>query len=158
MTSVDLRMTAPDYQKLRDVFKPSFRHGRCPETGAVGILGESHAGSRHEFMLVKLLVPGPGDFKIAENAHLVFDSSYIRRAHLEMRSKHLAGLVLFHTHPNAGSNVGFSFYDNQQEPLLVENLQELEPSTRLVCLVAGKSSLCGRWWPQPVRAEPLRHL
>lgn len=158
MTSVDLRLTASDYLQLRGIFKPSFRSGRCPETGAIGILGECRTGSRHEFMLAKLLVPGPSDFKIAASDHLVFDASYIRRAHLEMRSHRLAGLILFHTHPGSDSEVGFSYYDNQQEPLLVENLQELDPATRLVSVVVGKSSQCGRLWHGPSQVWPMRHM
>lgn len=158
MTSVDLRMTEADSLRLRELFKPSFRSGLCPETGVIGILGECLAGGKREYLVVKLLVPGPGDFKIAGLDHLVFDSSYIRRAHLEMRSQRLAGLILFHTHPGADKEVRFSPYDNQQEPLLVENLQELDPATRLVSVVVGKSSRCGRVWDAPAEMRPLRHM
>ncbi len=158
MTSVDLRLMEADHLRLRELFKVSFRPGRCPETGVIGILGECRAGGKHEFQVVKLLPPGPGDFKIAARDHLVFDSSYIRRAHLEMRSERLAGLILFHTHPGADQEVGFSFYDDQQEPLLVENLQELHSGTRLVSVVVGKSSQCGRLWHGPAAVEQLRHM
>jgi len=37
---IDLRLTEADWHRLRDLFKVSFRTGRCPETGAIGILGE----------------------------------------------------------------------------------------------------------------------
>ena len=126
----DLRLTQADSLRLHDVFKPSFRAGRCPETGAIGILGEFRAGNKHEFLLVKLVLPGPGDLKVAEHDELIFASSYIRRAHLEMRAEQLAGLVFFHTHPLADRMVRFSPYDDQEEPLLVENLQELHPATQ----------------------------
>jgi hypothetical protein len=158
MISADLRLTEADSARLYELCKPSFRAGRCPETGVIGIVGECRAGDRHEFLVVKLLPPGPGDLKVAAHDHLVFDSSYIRRAHLEMRGERLAGLVLFHTHPGCDSEVGFSRYDNQQEPLLVENLQELDPATRLVSVVLGKSSQCGRLWRGPREAWPLRRL
>jgi molybdopterin-synthase adenylyltransferase len=95
---------------------------------------------------------------LATGDHLVFNSSYIRRAHLEMRAQRLAGLVLIHTHPMADTSVAFSLYDNQEEPLLVENLQELEPSTRVVSVVFGKASQRGRLWLNPRRQEDLGRL
>jgi molybdopterin-synthase adenylyltransferase len=158
MTTADLRLTGADAARLGEVFKPSFRAGRCPEVGVIGLLGECRAGGRHEFLLIKLFPPGPGDLKIAAHDHLVFDSAYIRRAHLEMRAQRLAGLAIFHTHPMADTEVGFSLYDDRQEPLLVENLQELDPATRLVSAVAGKASQCGRVWVSPARCEPLGRM
>src|SRR5579875_1021186 len=155
---IDLRMTEASWHRLRELFKPSFRSGRCPETGAIGILGECRAGVRHEFLVVKLFEPGPGDLKIATHDHLIFDSSYIRRAHLEMRRNRLAGLVFFHTHPLADAEVGFSLYDNREEPLLVENLQELEPATRVVSVVVGKTSQRGRLWLNPGSRQDLARL
>jgi hypothetical protein len=158
MTSVNLRLTGADWYRLREIFKPSFRSGRCPETGAIGLLGECRAGDKHEYLLTKLYPPGPGDLKVAAHDHLVFDSSYIRRAHLEMRAERLAGLVFFHTHPLDDQQVGFSPYDDRQEPMLVENLQELEPATRLVSVVVGRASLCGRLWPDANRPQPLGRM
>src|SRR4051794_2337054 len=97
----DLRVTGADWLRLQDLFKVSFRPGRCPETGAIGVLGECRAGDRRELLLAGLCLPGPGDLKVAEHNHLVFSASYLRRAHLHMRAEGLAGLVLFHTHPGA---------------------------------------------------------
>ena len=37
----------------------------------------------------------------------------------------------------------------------MENLQELDPATRLVSVVLGKSSHCGRLWLRPHEARPL---
>ena len=45
-----------------------------------------------------------------------------------VRKAGLAGLVTFHTHPLARSDVSFSWYDDEQDPLLVENLQEFWPA------------------------------
>jgi hypothetical protein len=96
--------------------------------------------------------------RIAGHDQLVFDSSFIRRAHLEMRAEGLAGLVFFHTHPQADQEVAFSLYDNRQEPLLVQNLQELEPRTRVLSVVAGKASQCGRLWLNPGAHQPLGRM
>ena len=143
---------------MEERFKVSFRSGRCPETGAIGVLGECRAGQKHEFLLAKLFLPGNSDLKIAEHNQLVFNSSYIRRAHLEMRANGLAGLVLFHTHPLANTEVDFSLYDNQEEPLLAENLRELDARTNLVSVVVGKSSRCGRLWLDRGRCQPMSRL
>ncbi len=63
-------------------------------------------------------------------------------AHLAMRKHRLAGIATFHTHPGASASVGFSLYDDRQDPLLVENLLEIEPRTQFVSVVAGKDSQC----------------
>jgi hypothetical protein len=153
----DLRMSEANYLQLQDLFKVSFRPGLCPETGAIGVLGESQYDSRQDYLLAKLLLPGPGDLKVAQHGHLVFNAAYIRRAHLQMRAEGLAGLVLFHTHPLADSEVAFSLYDNQEEPLLAQNLWELEARTRLVSVVVGKTSQCGRLWLNN-RCQPIDRL
>lgn len=154
----DLRVTEGDFLRLQEQFKVSFRSGRCPETGAIGILGECRAGSKHEFLLARLFLPGPGDLKVADHDHLVFNSSYIRRAHLMMRAEGLAGLVLFHTHPLANTDVAFSLYDNREEPLLADNLRELDARTCLVSVVFGKASQCGRLWLDQGSCQPMGRL
>jgi len=75
-----------------------------------------------------------------------------------MREKRLVGIVTFHTHPGSDRRVGFSGYDDQQDPLLVSNLQELENATRLVSVVVGKKSVCGRVWERPIRSKRLTRL
>lgn len=158
MHSIDLRMSETDITNLREHCDASFRGRNRKETGAIGILGECKTGKKHEFLLMKLLLPGPGDLKVAEVGEVVFDASFIRRAHLEMRAEKLAGLVFFHTHPMSDTDVAFSRYDNAEEPLLVENLQELEPSTQVLSVVFGKSSQCGRLWLNRTQLVPLRHM
>ena len=57
--------------------------------------------------------------------------------------------MLIHTHPLAKSEVGFSWYDDEQDPLLVDNLQELWPATLLSSVVLGANSQRGRLWLSP---------
>jgi hypothetical protein len=63
-----------------------------------------------------------------------------------MRKQNLTGIAIFHTHPPAGKSVGFSGYDDQQEPRLVSNLVELAPKTTLLSVVVGRDSQCARVW------------
>ena len=158
MITADLRMSERDWITLRKHLAGSFRSPKAPETGAIGVVGECRAGGRHEFTVARMLWPGPGDLKVAENRALVFDARYIRRSHLIMRSEGLAGLVMFHTHPMSDTPVGFSPYDDHQEPQLIANLREIAPATQLVSVVAGKRAQCGRVWAAASRPQALGRL
>lgn len=151
-----LRAAERDWLRLRKQFQSSFRSPTAAETGAIGVLGVNNAGpnGRPEYLLADVFWPGPGDLKVAHNQALVFDASYVRRAHLFMRQKGLAGLAMFHTHPLSDEDVHFSRYDDQQEPMLLANLREMEPATLLVSVVAGKRSQCGRVWAAGDSATP----
>ena len=102
--------------------------------------------------------PETATSRTASTGEVVFDSSYLRRAHLEMRKAGLAGIATFHTHPFADTTVSFSGYDDHQDPLLAENLIELEPRTRLVSVVAGRQSQCGRMFTTPRTHQGLQEL
>lgn len=156
--TIDLRVSEGDWTALRKQFSSSFRSGFPPETGAIGLVGESCTIHRQELLLAKVCWPQPGDITTASNGALVFGSGYLRRAHLAMRAQRLTGLVTFHTHPGADRSVDFSPFDDCQDPLLIENLIELEPQTRLLSVVVGKSSQRARVWSTPVRSQPLDRL
>ena len=117
MKYVDLRIAENDWSVLTRHFARSFRGPQSPETGAIAILGECKTPAKHEFVVSKVLMPGAGDLKRASSGEVVFDASYIRRAHLEMRKEGLAGIATFHTHPFADQQVAFSPYDNRLGPL-----------------------------------------
>ena len=142
--NADLRIAERDWMKLRKHSALSFRSSGAPETGALAILGECRTGAKRDFIVAEVLLPEPRDLKYAATGALVFDASFMRRAHLAMRKRGLVGIATFHTHPGASASVGFSLYDDRQDPLLVENLLELEPRTQLVSVVVGKNSQCAR--------------
>lgn len=158
MNTIDLRVAEKDWLPLRRLLDSSFQPGFEKEAGAIGIFGECRTEGKHEFIIAKIFPPGPGDIKYAHSGALVFDSSYVRRAHLAMRSERLAGLVTFHTHPFSDRRVDFSRFDLREDPLLVGNLQEMEPRTRLLSVVIGKHSIRGRLWNGPGSHEKLREL
>ena len=80
--------------------------------------------------MTEVLPTGPGNLEITSGGALVFNSSFIRRAHRRMRKAGLAAIACFHTHPGADDRVGVSDDDDEQDPLLVSNLKELEPRVR----------------------------
>jgi hypothetical protein len=151
-------MSQRQWAQLRRHFSTSFRPGYPPEVGAIALLGVSRSLHRTDYLVAELLLPGAGDVRVATHGELVLDSRYLRRAHLAMRQRKLAGLAVFHTHPLADETVGFSAYDDDQEPFLVENLKEMAPETEFLSIVAGRRSQCGRVWHGPERWTPLTTL
>jgi hypothetical protein len=151
MTTVNVRIAQRHWEELRAHVSRSFRGSSREELGAIGLIGEVHTPSKRELTVSKVLMPGTGDIRFSSEGALVFDSSYIRRAHLEMRANKLAGIVTFHAHPFSDDRVAFSPYDDSQDPKLVANLRELEPRTQLLSIVLGKGSQSGRLWDESCR-------
>jgi molybdopterin-synthase adenylyltransferase len=152
MSEFDLRIRESDWARLRKHCGPSFRGQKDTEIGAIGLLGRRMIGAKlRELIVTQVLWPEPGEVLAEPSSALTFTSRYLRRAHITVRKAGLAGLVTFHTHPLAGSEVGFSWYDDQQDPLLIENLQDLWPPTLLSSVVLGANSQSGRLWLSPKR-------
>jgi molybdopterin/thiamine biosynthesis adenylyltransferase len=156
--AVNLRVAAADWEQLRKHCRTSFRAGFPPETGAIALLGKSEGQRASCYLVAEVLWPQAGELKVAEHGQLVFGSHYIRRAHVRMRERGLAGIAFIHTHPRADETVEFSWYDDQQEPGLVENLMDICPDTRVVSIVLGKRSQCGREWIDAGHRRQMGHL
>lgn len=154
----NLRVAEQDWSRLRKHFSDSFRDRESAETGALAVLGACKTATKDDFLIARVLLPGPGDLKLASTGEVVFDASYVRRAHLEMRKHRMAGIAVFHTHPFADTSVDFSPYDDRQEPQLFDNLRELEPTTKLISVVAGKRSQSGRMYSESTASTPMREL
>jgi hypothetical protein len=154
MRELDLRISASDWRRIRDLCSRSFRGDRDTELGVIGLLGRrSVRGTVTELLVSGVLWPEEGDVINHRRHELRFSSRYLRRAHMAMRTCGLAGVVTFHTHPLSDRSVQFSLYDDAQDPLLLENLQELHPATWLASVVLGAESQRGRLWTSP--REPL---
>lgn len=150
MPEFDLRIRESDWVRLRKHCAPSFRGRKDIEIGAIGLLGKRMIGATlREMIVTQVLWPEQGEVLAGRGTALTFSSRYLRRAHIAVRKAGLAGLLTFHTHPLAKSDVGFSWYDDEQDPLLVENLQELCPATLLSSVVLGANSQRGRLWLSP---------
>jgi hypothetical protein len=105
------------------------------------------------------MLPAQGELAETAREGLVFSAGYLRRALLKCRGERLAGFLTVHTHPLAGSRVGFSPYDDEQDPVLMKNLYELQPDGVFGSLVLGRDSVAGRTWSgDTVNAEPLDEL
>jgi hypothetical protein len=146
-----LRCSQANWEAIRRHCRTSFRPGRPPETAIIGLLGANPTSG--EYLLAELLFPSDGDLKVAQHGHVVLSAQYLRRAHLQMRERGLAGLLTVHTHPNAHAQVSFSPYDESEDPQLIANLQEIEPRTILLSVVLGKMSQSARIWTAPDHFE-----
>lgn len=159
MPKIDLRVTEQDWRAIRKHCASSFRGKRDTELGALALLSErKRADGDMEYLVAKVLWPEAGDVENSNGMALTFKASYIRRAHLAARSAGLSGIATFHTHPFATSKVGFSGYDDSEDPLLIENLQDIWSPTVLLSVVLGSESQKGRVWRSPKVADPLDHL
>jgi hypothetical protein len=159
MQEIDLRISDADWRRIRDLCSRSFRGDRDTEFGAIGLLGKrSVRGTVTDLLVSRVLWPEDGDVINNRRHALRFSSRYLRRAHMATRKAGLAGIVTFHTHPLSDRSVGFSPYDDAQDPLLVENLQELHPNTWLASLVLGSECQGGRVWTSPQEHQALRNL
>jgi hypothetical protein len=159
MPEFNLRIPEADWSRLRKLCAPSFRGRRDTEIGAIGLLGRrSVGGTLRELIVSQVLWPQPGDVLAEAHSALTFTSRYIRRAHMAVRKAGLAGLVTFHTHPLSRAEVDFSWYDDEQDPLLIENLQELSPGTLLSSVVLGETSQKGRVWHSQTQRMGAAHL
>jgi hypothetical protein len=160
MPGINLRIAEAAWDRLRKHCAPSFRGRRDTEFGAIGVVGRrvSGEGTLRELLVADILWPEPGEVISRPRQALTFSSRYVRRVHMIARKRGLAGIITFHTHPLAKAEVGFSIYDDQQDPLLMENLQELCPETWLSSVVLGEASQQGRLWTSPSQHTMLTGL
>jgi hypothetical protein len=159
MPELNLRISAADWDRLRKHCAPSFRGHRDTEYGAIGLLGKRSVNGRlHELIVARMLWPEAGEVIAHPHCALTFSSRYLRRAHMAMRKEGLFGLLTVHTHPMSDDRVDFSRYDNQQDPLLMENLVDLWPDTWLSSVVLGSRSQAGRLWNSPSHRTRLTTL
>ena len=159
MQELNLRIPALEWDRLRKYCARSFRGRRDTENGVIGLLGKRLVeGKLRELIVAQIIWPEVGEVTAPRHQSLTFSSRYIRRVHMTVRKSGLAGLVTFHTHPRAKSDVSFSCYDDEQDPLLVGNLQELWPNTLLSSVVLGERSQMGRLWTSPTAQMPLTTL
>lgn len=158
MPTTNVRASQDNWERLRKHFSRSFRGNLPPEVGVVGLLGHSLTEDRHDLLLAEILWPKDGDIKYSSTGAIVFDSRYLRRAHVRMRQRGLHALATFHTHPLCDDYASFSPFDTEEDPQLVDNLQEIEPTTRLLSVVVGRRTQCARYWTSPTSYVPIDKL
>ena len=89
-----------------------------------------------------------------EYGAIMFSNRYLRRALMRVRDLGLAGFITVHTHPHSYTRVGFSAYDDLNDPGLMQNLYELHPAGAFGSIVLGARTAAGRLW-LPNEDEPI---
>jgi molybdopterin/thiamine biosynthesis adenylyltransferase len=130
-----------------------------PETGCLLLVGSNNHPQRSSLLVREVLAPAEGDLKEQEHGAITFSNRYLRRALLRVRELGLAGFLTVHTHPGCDTRVGFSPYDDSNDPELMANLYELQPTGVFGSLVLGARAVNGRLWfsheDEPVALDEL---
>jgi hypothetical protein len=125
-----------------------------PETGCLLLVGRNNHSQGSSMLVREVLAPAEGDLKEQEHGAITFSNRYLRRALLRVRELGLAGFLTVHTHPGCDTRVGFSPYDDSNDPELMANLYELQPTGIFGSLVLGARAVNGRLW-FPHEDEPV---
>jgi molybdopterin/thiamine biosynthesis adenylyltransferase len=145
---VKLKITENQYGEMLSLTAASFHSGVefPPETGCILLVGNNEH-TRNPTLLVREVVgPNHGDLKQQEHGAITFSNRLLRRALLRVRELGLAGFLTVHTHPGCDSYVGFSPYDDTNDPDLMRNLYDLQPTGIFGSVVRGKRTIAGRLW------------
>ena len=145
---MNLRVAERHWNAVRRLTALSFAKGLRfpPETGCILLVSHNDHPRAESLLVSDLLQPQAGDFSDQESGAITFSSRYLRRALLGVRERGLAGFFTVHTHPLSERQVGFSPYDDENDPALMANLHDLEPAGTFGSMVLGKGSACARLW------------
>jgi molybdopterin/thiamine biosynthesis adenylyltransferase len=155
-----LRIAEFHYNKMRSLLAPSFLDGKRarPETGCVLLVARNDHLANSALLVADLIEPAPGDFDRQSDSALSFSSQYLRRALLAVRRRGLAGFLTAHTHPLSDRTVGFSWYDDANDPELMANLFDLQPGGTFGSIVLGKRSMKARLWTPDLRSLDMDEM
>ena len=129
-----------------------------PETGCILLLDRNDHPRASTLLVADVLVPEHGDFADQESGAITFSSRYLRKALIQVRDRGLAGFLTVHTHPGSDRQVGFSPYDDRNDPSLMANLHDIEPACWFGSMVLGKRSACARLWQGNIPSYFLHEL
>lgn len=156
-----LRISEERYREMRKATALSFfsEIDFAPETGCILLVGRNDHEGNTSLLVKEVMIPEDGDYSEQELLGLTFSSRFLRKALLRVRELGLAGFLTVHTHPFSDTRVGFSDYDDANDPKLMRNLYELQPEGVFGSLVLGKRAIQGRlWFPDFSQATPLEEM
>ena len=156
-----LRISECHYRTLRRLTAISFRDDIefPPEAGCILLVSRNEHPLNPALLVADILEPDEGDLVESATDGLTFSRSYLRRALLEIRRRKLAGFLTVHTHPLSVDAVRFSEYDDANDPALMANLSDLQPTGTFGSMVLGARVAAGRVWaPEIPGFLPLSEL
>lgn len=144
---MNIRITEQNYRLLKRTLRSSFSgEPGADETGCLLLVGVNNHPDRPSLLVREIMIPGESDLRYSGPGHLVYAPNYLRRAMLRARALGLAGFVTVHTHPRSNETVNFSPYDNREDPSLMGNLYDQQPSGIFGSMVVGRASFQARVW------------
>ena len=153
------RASEQHWNQIKRLTDSSFVKGidKPSETGCIILFAENDHPARPSLLASCVLAPSQGDLLHQTAGTLTLSHQYLRRALLTVRERGLKGFFTVHTHPLSDETVCFSSYDNENDPDLMSNLYDLQPTGLFGSIVLGRNSACARLW---VDGEPryLRDL
>jgi len=146
---VNLRIAERHWETVRHLTSLSFTRALTdpPETGCILLLSRNDHARAQILLVCDLLPPSDGDLTQQATGAITFSNRYLRKALISVRERGLAGFLTVHTHPGSEHHVGFSPYDDHNDPSLMANLRDLRPEGTFGSVVLGKNSICARLWP-----------
>lgn len=155
-----LRISEFHYEKMWRLLASSFVVGKRtrPETGCILLVARNEHPVNPTLLVADVIDPTLGDFDRQNDSALSFSSRYLRRALLAVRRRGLAGFLTVHSHPLSDRTVGFSWYDDANDPELMANLFDLEPGGTFGSLVVGKRSMKARLWTPDLRSLDMDEM
>lgn len=133
-----IRISREDYDRL----DAHWRRARPNEEGGFAIVGLVKAPDGPILTVRELLLPSPGDWEDQGRHWLTPTTSYINRA--VMRADHLqAGILFFHSHPDARHPAELSDVDERSTDALFANLASIIPGAPLASIVFTEETVAG---------------
>lgn len=151
-----LKITELQYREMLNFTSASFFQivNFPPETGCLLLVGRSDHARYPSLLVREVIGPNEGDLKEQQHGAITFSNRYLRRGLLRSRELGLAGFITVHTHPGSDFYVGFSPYDDANDPELMQNLYDLQPTGLFGSIVRGKRAIAGRLW-LPSESKPM---
>ena len=156
-----LKITELQYREMLNLTSASFLQGVDfpPETGCLLLVGRNDHARYPSLLVREVIGPNEGDLKEQQHGAITFSNRYLRRGLLRVRKLGLVGFITVHTHPGSDSYVGFSPYDDANDPELMQNLYDLQPTGLFGSIVRGKHAITGRLWlPNENKPMPLEEM
>lgn len=156
---MNIRISEKHWREVERLTSLSFVSGLefAPEMGCILLVAENDHPLRPCLLVADVLEPETGDLLEQGSGGITFASRFLRRALLYVRQRGLKGFLTLHTHPMADKRVSFSLFDDANDPELMANFYELEPTGIFGSVVLGRDSICARLWRNggPVYLEQL---
>ena len=144
-------MTAEHLERL----KSSLRDGEGRESSAFMTAGYFENAHGIHFSVRSIVSPGEGDYELRTATRLRMSAEFFSRA-LTSAERDGVTVIQSHTHPFAGTGLGYSATDDAGESESARTVRASLGDMPMGSLLFGREATIGRVWTTDGRGEP-RH-